>query len=93
MTPTGEREIGAVFGRLPDNPGELACMQRREVETEGCGVTGDRTLDLRHRRPRTNQLHHEGWIVKKKTTDDSHSVTGLSTDIIITYNENINSKL
>ena len=26
MTRTGEREIGAVSGRLPDNPGELACM-------------------------------------------------------------------
>ena len=27
MTRTGDREIGAVSGRLPDNPGELACMQ------------------------------------------------------------------
>ena len=26
MTRTGDREIGAVSGRLPDNPGELACM-------------------------------------------------------------------
>ena len=26
MTRMGEREIGAVSGRLPDNPGELACM-------------------------------------------------------------------
>ena len=26
VTGTGEREIGAVSGRLPDNPGELACM-------------------------------------------------------------------
>ena len=24
MTGTGEREMGAVSGRLPDNPGELA---------------------------------------------------------------------
>ena len=71
MTRTGEREIDAVFGRLPDNPGELACMQRCEVETEGCGVTGDRTRDLTYRRPRTNQLCHEGWIVKKNTTDGS----------------------
>ena len=26
MTRTGDREIGTVSGRLPDNPGELACM-------------------------------------------------------------------
>ena len=26
MTRTGDREIGVVSGRLPDNPGELACM-------------------------------------------------------------------
>ena len=26
MTRMGEREIGAVSGRLPDKPGELACM-------------------------------------------------------------------
>ena len=26
MTRTGDREIGVVFGRLPDNTGELACM-------------------------------------------------------------------
>ena len=27
MTRTGDREIRSVPGRLPDNPGELACMQ------------------------------------------------------------------
>ena len=27
MTRTGEREISAVSGRLPDNPGELAYMR------------------------------------------------------------------
>ena len=27
MTRTGDREIRSVSGRLPDNPGELACMQ------------------------------------------------------------------
>ena len=27
MTRTGDREIGVVSGRLPDNTGELACMQ------------------------------------------------------------------
>ena len=26
MTRTGDWEIRSVFGRLPDNPGELACM-------------------------------------------------------------------
>ena len=26
VTGMGEREIGAVSGRLQDNPGELACM-------------------------------------------------------------------
>ena len=26
MTRTGDREIGVVSGRLPDNTGELACM-------------------------------------------------------------------
>ena len=26
VTRTGEREIGAVSGRLTDNPGELACI-------------------------------------------------------------------
>ena len=26
MTRTGDQEIGAVSGRLSDNPGELACM-------------------------------------------------------------------
>ena len=26
MTRTGDREVGVVSGRLPDNPGELACM-------------------------------------------------------------------
>ena len=26
MTRTGDREIGVVSGRLPDNPGGLACM-------------------------------------------------------------------
>ena len=26
MTRTGDQEIGVVSGRLPDNPGELACM-------------------------------------------------------------------
>ena len=30
MTRTGDREIGAVSGRLPDNPGELACMGDRQ---------------------------------------------------------------
>ena len=28
MTRTGDREIRSVSGRLPDNPGELACMDR-----------------------------------------------------------------
>ena len=28
MTRTGDREIRSVSGRLPDNPGELACMYR-----------------------------------------------------------------
>ena len=28
MTRTGDREIRSVSGRLPDNPGELARMQR-----------------------------------------------------------------
>ena len=27
MTHTGDQEIGVVSWRLPDNPGELACMQ------------------------------------------------------------------
>ena len=27
MTRTGDREIRSVSGRLPDNAGELACMQ------------------------------------------------------------------
>ena len=27
MTRTGDREIRSVSGRLPDNPGELACMR------------------------------------------------------------------
>ena len=27
MTRTGDREIRSVSGRLPDNPGELACMK------------------------------------------------------------------
>ena len=27
MTRTGDREIRSVCGRLPDNPGELACMR------------------------------------------------------------------
>ena len=27
MTCTGEREISAIYGRLPDNPGELAYMK------------------------------------------------------------------
>ena len=27
MARTGDREIRSVSGRLPDNPGELACMQ------------------------------------------------------------------
>ena len=26
MTRTGDREVGVVCGRLPDNLGELACM-------------------------------------------------------------------
>ena len=26
MTRTGDREVGVVSGRLPDNPGKLACM-------------------------------------------------------------------
>ena len=26
MTRTGDREIRSISGRLPDNPGELACM-------------------------------------------------------------------
>ena len=26
VTRTGDREVGVVFGRLSDNPGELACM-------------------------------------------------------------------
>ena len=26
VTRTGDREVGVVCGRLPDNPGELACM-------------------------------------------------------------------
>ena len=29
MTRMGEREIAAVSRRLPDNPGELACMHTR----------------------------------------------------------------
>ena len=28
MTRTGDREIRSVSGRLPDNPGELACMHQ-----------------------------------------------------------------
>ena len=27
VTRTGGREVGIVSGRLPDNPGELACMK------------------------------------------------------------------
>ena len=33
MTRTGDREIGVVSGRLPDNPGELACMGSVICET------------------------------------------------------------
>ena len=43
MTRTGDREVGVVSGRLPDNPGELACMvwlclDEKKVEyiTEKC---------------------------------------------------------
>ena len=38
MTRTGEREIGAVSGRLPDNPGELACMQRSNADFVSASV-------------------------------------------------------
>ena len=38
MTRAGEREIGAVFGRLPDNPGELACMQRKLKDVVSPGI-------------------------------------------------------
>ena len=31
MTRTGDREIRSVSGRLPDNPGELACMNFTEI--------------------------------------------------------------
>ena len=31
MTRTGDREIRSVSGRLPDNPGELACMHKYPV--------------------------------------------------------------
>ena len=29
MTRTGDREIRSVSGRLPDNPGEMACMRKQ----------------------------------------------------------------
>ena len=31
VTRTGDREIGVVSGRLPDNTGELACMHVLKV--------------------------------------------------------------
>ena len=40
MTRTGEREICSVSGRLPDNPGELARMQK----TSKCGKNISDTL-------------------------------------------------
>ena len=36
----GEREIGAVSGGLPDNPGELACMLRDRSFIRGGGGGG-----------------------------------------------------
>ena len=61
MARTGEREIGAVSERLPDNPGELACMLKGEklklkdvvspgiklgtLRTEGCALTNRATED------------------------------------------------
>ena len=37
MTRAGDREIGVVSGRLPDNPGWLACMKMKEgVSTTTC---------------------------------------------------------
>ena len=33
MTRTGDREIGAVSGSLPDNPGELACMYKLQFRS------------------------------------------------------------
>ena len=48
MTRTGEREIGVVSGRLPHNPGELACMLTPEEfhwsSTGGKGGGGIRVL-------------------------------------------------
>ena len=31
MARTGDREIRSVSGRLPDNPGELACMHWSDI--------------------------------------------------------------
>ena len=40
MTRMGEREIGAVSGRLPDNSGEFACMLRDRSFIRGGGGGG-----------------------------------------------------
>ena len=36
----------------------IKATQKGKKSKQGCEVTGDRTRDLSHRRPRTNQLCH-----------------------------------
>ena len=48
MTRTGDREIRSVSGRLPDNPGELACMCLRVGFLRMAAIL---TIDYRFRTP------------------------------------------
>ena len=46
MTRTGDREIRSVSGRLPDNPGELACMHHSHNKSREVCITTRSTLAL-----------------------------------------------
>ena len=49
VTHTGEREIRAVFARLPDNSGELACMALCNfLECIPLGISDQWSFDLNH---------------------------------------------
>ena len=41
MTRTGDWEIRSVSGRLPDNPGELACMLTTNSNYTSFHITGN----------------------------------------------------
>ena len=65
VTRTGDREIGVVSGRLPDNPGELACMQHGK---------GDSIFPFRMKKAVDLEWRLGRWFITTPLPPDTHTI-------------------